>query len=69
MEANTPLNPCKKCGAMTDCCSTSKARGAVAKSLSGIVDRQSAMLSTLTNEVRECRQVIAELRSKLKEVS
>ncbi len=64
MATNTPLSPCRKCGAVMDCCAMSKMRSDTAKSLARLVDRQSATITTLTNEIRECRQIVAELRGK-----
>ena len=63
--ANTPLNPCPSCGALADCCTTSKLRGDTADSLSGIVKRQSDEITRLTRELEEARRVIADLKANL----
>jgi hypothetical protein len=63
----TWAEPCPECGALDGCCQSSKDRRDTADSLGNLVARQSATITTLTRQLDEAKQVIADLKSKAAE--
>ena len=61
----TWAEPCPECGALDGCCQSSKDRRDTADSLGKLVDRQSQTITKLTRELKEARQVIADLHKLL----
>ena len=55
-------DPCQECGALDGCCATAKDRLETANELGSLVRRQSAVIDTLQNDIREAWGVIEDLR-------